>query len=198
MMFLKDYYPNLKKKYFKAKFSGISFNSQLVKKNYIFFAIKGNKYDGNNFIKNAIKKGSKIIISQKFKEKYEENILYIYNKNPRKLLGEISYKINKKKPNILIAVTGTNGKSSIANFYYQILNINNKKVASIGTLGVYGLKNAQNFSNTTFDAIEINRFLNILKKKKNRKCNFRSFKSRLKATPVRWNKIRYWYFYKFK
>ena len=41
----------------------------------------------------------------------------------------------KNKPTNLIAVTGTNGKSSIAN-YYQILTLNNKKAATIGTLGV--------------------------------------------------------------
>ena len=165
-MLLKDYYPNLNRKYFKIKFAGISFSSESVKKNFIFFAIKGNKYDGNNFIKDAIKKGSKIIISQKFSEKYYNNILYLHSKNPRKLLGEISSKISNKKPNNLIAVTGTNGKSSIANFYYQILKLNKKKVASIGTLGVYGIKSNKKFNNTTFDPIEINKFLNILKYKK--------------------------------
>ena len=61
-------------------------------------------------------------------------------KNVRKLLAEISFKIYKNVPKNLIAVTGTNGKSSIANFYYQILKLNNKKVASIGTLGVKSIR----------------------------------------------------------
>ncbi len=73
-MFLKDYYPNLKKKFNKAKFNGIEFNSKLIKKDYIFFAIKGNNLDGNKFIKDAIKKGSKIIISEKVKEGIKNNI----------------------------------------------------------------------------------------------------------------------------
>ena len=51
-----------------------------------------------------------------------------------KFLAEISYKIFNPKITNLIAVTGTNGKSSICNFYFQILNLNKKKVASIGTL----------------------------------------------------------------
>ena len=38
---------------------------QKIKKNFIFFAIKGNKYDGNDFINDAIKKGAKIIIHEK-------------------------------------------------------------------------------------------------------------------------------------
>ena len=71
-----------------------------------------------------------------------------------------------KKPNNLIAVTGTNGKSSIANFYFQILNLNNLKVASIGTLGVKGFNIRKTFSNTTFDTIKINTILQKLKQKK--------------------------------
>ena len=50
-MFLKDYYPKLNKKFIKVKFNGIAFNTSEVKKDYIFFAIKGNHFDGNNFIK---------------------------------------------------------------------------------------------------------------------------------------------------
>ena len=39
--------------------------NELIKKNYIFFAIKGNNIDGNNYIPLAIKKGSKIIVTEK-------------------------------------------------------------------------------------------------------------------------------------
>ena len=64
-MLLEDYIPNIDKKIGKIFFSGISFDSSKVKKNDIFFAIKGNKFDGNNYINLAIKKGAKIIISEK-------------------------------------------------------------------------------------------------------------------------------------
>ena len=49
-------------------FSDISFDSKKIKKNNIFFAIKGNKIDGNNFIKDAIRKGSKVIVTEKKKK----------------------------------------------------------------------------------------------------------------------------------
>ena len=49
-MQLKDYFPEIKKEYSKIFFSGIAFESSKIKKNYIFFAIKGNNLDGNNFI----------------------------------------------------------------------------------------------------------------------------------------------------
>ncbi len=165
-MLVKDYFPKLKKNYSKMKFKGIAFNSKLVKKDFIFFAIKGNKIDGNKFINEAIKKGAKIVVSQKIIEKSNKKILYIYDKNPRKLLAEVSSKLNNKKPNNLIAVTGTNGKSSIANFYYQILKLNKIKSASIGTLGVHGINYKKKISNTTFDPLALNKLLNLLKIKK--------------------------------
>ena len=75
-MYLKDYIKNLNKKYLNIFFSGISFDSSNIKKDNIFFAIKGNQFDGNEFINAAIKKGSKIIISdQKITEK--KKIFYI-------------------------------------------------------------------------------------------------------------------------
>ena len=64
-MQLRDYFPNINKKYSKIFFSGISFDSSKIKKNNIFFAIKGNKFDGNNYINIAIKKGAKVIVTEK-------------------------------------------------------------------------------------------------------------------------------------
>ena len=167
-MLLKDYIPNVNKKFRNFFFSGISFDSSKVKKNNIFFAIKGIKFDGNNFIPRAIKKGSKVIISEKKIKEFKNGILFIHTKNIRKLLAEVSYKIYKNKPKNLIAVTGTNGKSSIANFYYQILKLNKKRVASIGTLGVKSNILNLNLSNTTIDPIQLGQ---ILTKLKNQRIN---------------------------
>ena len=86
-------------------------------------------------------------------EGIKNKVLFLRSKNVRKLLSELSYKIAKNKPKNLIAVTGTNGKSSIADFYFQLLNLSNKKVASIGTLGIRTKNNLKNVSNTTLDSI---------------------------------------------
>ena len=64
-MYLKDYIPKINKKYKKVFFSGIAFDSSKVKKNNIFFAIKGKKFDGNNYIEKAIKQGARVIITEK-------------------------------------------------------------------------------------------------------------------------------------
>jgi MurE/MurF fusion protein len=163
-MLLGDYIHNIKDNYKKFFFSGISFDSNQIKKDNIFFAIKGNYVDGNNFISLAIKNGAKIIITEKNIDGFKNGILYIRIKNIRKLLAEISFKIYNKTPKNIIAVTGTNGKSSIADFYYQILNLNNKKVASIGTLGVKSKNLKINLSNTTIDPIKLGKILNNLKR----------------------------------
>ena len=82
------------------------------------------------------------------------------------MLAETSYKIFDNKPKKLIAVTGTNGKSSVSEFYYQILNLNSKKVASIGTLGVKYKGKNKKLINTTSDPIQLSFILKNLKKKK--------------------------------
>ena len=168
-MLLKDYLPKISKKFSKINFSGIAFESSKVKKDNIFFAIKGERFNGNNYINEAIKKGAKIIISEKKflnKKDSKDNTVYLSSTNVRKLLSEISFKIFNKKPKKLVAVTGTNGKSSIADFYYQILSLNLMKVASIGTIGIRYMKKKKTLKNTTLDPIKLSSILNNLKKKK--------------------------------
>ncbi len=165
-MLLGNYFTNIDNSKKKIFFSGISFNSKDIKKNNIFFAIKGNNFDGNKFISIAIKKGSKIIISEKRITNPQKDILFIRTKNIRKLLAEIAFKIYKNKPNNLIAVTGTNGKSSVSDFYFQLLKLNKIKVASIGTLGVKSKNFRSNLQNTTIDPIRMGQILSKLKSQK--------------------------------
>ena len=75
-------------------------------------------------------------------------------------------KFYTNKPLNLVAVTGTNGKSSVADFYFQILKLNNKKVASLGTLGVKTHYNNLKINNTTLDPISLNKHLQKIKKYK--------------------------------
>ena len=132
-MILKSFFKNLKKDFNNKSFNGFEFNSKKIKKNYIFFAIQGSKFNGNNFINDAIKRGARIIVSNKFKTGINKGVLYIKVSDTRLALSSFANKYYNKKPNNIIAVTGTNGKSSIVNFYYQILKLNKKRVASIGT-----------------------------------------------------------------
>ena len=96
-MYLGNFIKKIDKKYHKVFFSGLALNSSKVKKNYIFFAIKGSKFDGNDYIKNAIKNGASVIISKKKINYQNKDVVYINSENPRKLLAELSYKFIKKK-----------------------------------------------------------------------------------------------------
>ena len=64
-MLIGNFFKKINSKYKRHYFSGVSFSSLKCKKDNIFFAIKGNKIDGNKFINDAIKKGAKTIISNK-------------------------------------------------------------------------------------------------------------------------------------
>ena len=97
-MQLKDYIPLIDVKKRNIFFSGISFDSSKVKKNDIFFAIRGNNIDGNKFIPEVIKKGCKIIITEKRIKKSQNGVIFIRTKNVRKLLAEVSFKIYNKMP----------------------------------------------------------------------------------------------------
>ena len=165
-MLIGDYFKKIDSINKRHYFSGLSFNSLKCKKNNIFFAIKGNEKNGNRFVDQAIKNGAKTIISNQTFEGLKKNILYIKSTNIRKSLSETAYYIYKNKPKNLIAVTGTNGKSSIADFYLQILKLNKKKVASIGTLGVNTGNYKKNVLNTTLDPIALSTYLEKIKKKK--------------------------------
>ncbi len=165
-MYLGNLIKNKNKKLSKINISGISFNSSTVKKNFIFFAIKGQNFDGNNFINKAIKNGAKVIISEKNIKDKKKNVIYLKKKNIRKILSEISFGDLDKFPKKLIAVTGTNGKSSVSDFYFQILNLCQVKSASIGTIGVRTKNSIKSISNTTLDPIMLRKFFDYLRKKK--------------------------------
>jgi MurE/MurF fusion protein len=165
-MYLGNFIKKLDKKYHKVYFSGIAFNSTQVKKDYIFFAIKGNKFDGNNYIQDAIKKGAKIVVSEKKINFQNKDVIYLKSKNSRKLLAKLSYKFIKRNVKKLIAVTGTNGKSSVADFYYQILNLSKKRAASIGTIGIQSKNKKREIRNTTLNPIELSKIINDLGFKK--------------------------------
>ena len=165
-MLLKNLINDIPKERKNLAVKGLSTNSKEVKKNFIFFAIKGNKVNGEKFINHAIKKGASVIIcSEKCKFKHKK-ILIIKKKNIRYFLSLISSKFYKEKPKNIIAVTGTNGKTSVSDIFYQILRINNIPAASIGTLGIKYNDKIIKTNLTSPDTITLHKHLNILKKKK--------------------------------
>ena len=162
-MLLKKLIKNLPKETKNIKIKGLALNSRKVKKGFIFFAIRGNKFNGEKFIYEAIKNGAAVIICSKNCRYQNKKIPIIKTSNIRYFLSEISSKFYSLKPKNIIAVTGTNGKTSVADLFYQILNLNNIPVASIGTLGIK-YKNKRIKSNLTSpDTISLHKTLEKIK-----------------------------------
>ena len=69
------------------------------------------------------------------------------------------------KPKNIIAVTGTNGKTSVADIFYQILRLNNLPAGSIGTLGVKYNDKTIKTNLTSPDTISLHKNLSFLKRK---------------------------------
>ena len=120
-MLLKNLIKNSPQSLRKLKIKGLALNSKDVKKGFIFFAVKGNQSNGENYINQAIKNGAIIIICSKSCKFQSTKVNVIKTKKVRKYLSEITSKFYKLKPKNIIAVTGTNGKTSVADFFYQIL-----------------------------------------------------------------------------
>ena len=165
-MLLKNLIKNSPQSLKKLKIEGLALNSKHVKKGFIFFAIKGNKSNGENYINNAIKNGAIIIICSKSCKFQSKKVNIIKTKKVRNYLSEITSKFYKLKPKNIIAVTGTNGKTSVADFFYQILDANNIPVASIGTLGIRYRNRFIKTKLTSPDIITLHKNLEKLKKNK--------------------------------
>ena len=162
-MLLKNLIKNLKPKEARVKIRGISFDSRNTKKGDLFISIKGNQDDGNKYIDEAINNGAKVIIHSRT-VKPKSNVIFIRYKDTRNILAKLSSRYFKKKPNNIIAVTGTNGKTSVSDFFYQIFLLQNKKSGFIGTLGTRKNKSLKKRGLTTLDPFTLNKDLDIMKR----------------------------------
>lgn len=143
--------------------NNISCDSRELENICAFFAIKGNKYNGNDYINIALANGAKIAFTDQINIANETNIYYLEDARLGfALAASILY---PNHPNYMMAVTGTNGKSSVVSYVRQILSLLGKNSCSIGTLGIESNRqlNIDNSSNlTTGDALFIRKTLNHL------------------------------------
>ena len=115
------------------------------------------------YINEAKKNGATIVISQEEKGK---DVIKLTNKDYFKIYSHLCSSFYNKKPKNIIAVTGTNGKTSVTDFCRQIWSFYGLKSASIGTLGIrdtseqYYHKIRNNL--TTLDSSELNKQLSKL------------------------------------
>ena len=101
-----------------VNFDGVSIDSRTIKKGNLFVAIKGENFDGHQFVNDAVKKGSAAIVT----EKEFENIPQLIVKDTVVALGKIAnFYLDALKP-LTIAITGTNGKTTVTKLIGSMLN----------------------------------------------------------------------------
>ncbi len=117
--------------------SGFSDDSRKVRPGFAFFVINGNIINGVGFIDDAIGNGATdIILEEGIEITKRDGVNYHFVNNIRKELAIFASNFYKKKPKNIVAVTGTNGKTSVADFFRQICILTTGNGASVGTLGL--------------------------------------------------------------
>jgi len=118
--------------------SGITADSRKVAPGYLFAALPGSRADGSRFIAEAVARGAIAVLAPTgtiWPPGVPPRPL-IEDEEPRRRLAQIASAFAGPQPRTLVAVTGTNGKTSTVTFLQQIWQAGRNRAAAIGTLGV--------------------------------------------------------------
>ena len=141
--------------------SGIYFDSRDVKLDSLYVAQKGELLDGHDFIFQAIDNGAKTIVCEEFPIVLVDGIVYVLVLNSSEALGTIASNFynNPSEKLILVGVTGTNGKTTIATLLYELFLREGFVTGLLSTVKIaYGHKKFENH-HTTPDAVTLNKYL---------------------------------------
>lgn len=163
-MHLSDLIPATGKAAATTPVTGVSCDSRHVAPGDLFVAIRGTALDGHDFIDDAIRAGAAAILIEDDAATIKADIPVIKVSNTRKYLALASAQLFPGQPTTMAAVTGTNGKTSTAEFIRQIWQRQGWRSASIGTLGIGGdtPREMRLSGLTTPDAIHLHQVLNQL------------------------------------
>jgi len=134
-----------------ANVTGLTADSRLVKPGIVFAALPGTVMDGRDFIPQAIENGAVAILSV---EDVKASVPVITVPKPRLVYAQTAAKLYPGQPEVLVAMTGTNGKSSTVDFLRQIWAFAGFNSACFGTLGVTSSAGYKPMSHTTPDALK--------------------------------------------
>jgi UDP-N-acetylmuramoyl-L-alanyl-D-glutamate--2,6-diaminopimelate ligase len=147
----------------KAPINHITSDSRKVQRGSLFLAYPGGKVDGRDYIADAIKNGASAVLWEEegFAWTQRLNVENYPIKDLRLQAGNIANQFYKQPSAKLwmIGVTGTNGKTSITHWLAQTFRYLYRKTAVIGTLGNGILDSLSSTSNTTPDAVELQKML---------------------------------------
>ena len=142
-----------------AKVTGLTCDSRAVEPGFVFAALPGTVTDGRKYIESALEKGASAILSTKG---LESPVPYVGSDEPRLDYAKMAAALYAGQPETLVAMTGTNGKSSTVEFLRQIWAYAGRQAACFGTLGVQAPKGYRSLTHTTPDAVALHKTLSEL------------------------------------
>jgi UDP-N-acetylmuramoyl-L-alanyl-D-glutamate--2,6-diaminopimelate ligase len=143
--------------------AGLTADSRQVEPGYLFAAFPGVNTDGTRFIADALARGAAAILVPDGVHP-ETSAPVIADADPRRLLALIAARFFHTQPDTVVAVTGTNGKTSVASFVRQLWAAQGYEAASLGTVGVVTPSGRKDLRHTTPDPIELHSILAALAK----------------------------------
>ena len=143
---------------------GLTADSRQVAPGFLFAALPGSQHDGRDFIDQAVERGAVAVLApaNTALKTYARPVALIGDANPRRRLALMAARFHGRQPATIAAVTGTNGKTSVAEFTRQIWQYAGQEAASLGTLGLIPDVVPGPGSLTTPDPIALHRCLAAL------------------------------------
>jgi len=141
--------------------TGLTADSRKVKPGFLFAALKGVAAHGRDFVAQAKANGAAAVLSAGDLGA-DPGIAHVTAAEPRNAFALAASKFYPRRPETIVAVTGTNGKSSTVDFLRQIWTHAGKRAASLGTLGAIGPGGVINLGHTTPDPAAIHATLTAL------------------------------------
>ena len=145
---------------------GLAADSRDVRPGFLFAAIAGEVADGRDYIPDAVGQGAVAVLAPPGTAIADTDIPLITDDNPRRRLAQMAARFFPKQPETVVAVTGTNGKTSVASFVEQIWRSLGHPAASVGTLGVHGDNLDAPLAHTTPEPVTLHRTLFDIAEKK--------------------------------
>ncbi|MGQ0526502.1 MAG: UDP-N-acetylmuramoyl-L-alanyl-D-glutamate--2,6-diaminopimelate ligase [Alphaproteobacteria bacterium] len=139
---------------------GLTQDSRTVEPGYLFAALSGTKSHGADYIVEAVRRGAIAVLAlEDLDASGFQGVEFIRDENPRRRFAIMASEFYGAQPSYIVAVTGTNGKTSTVHFVRQIWSALGHKAASIGTLGVEDGAAGEALSMTTPDPVVLHRAL---------------------------------------
>jgi len=138
---------------------GLTADSRAVKPGFLFAALPGTHTDGSKFIADALARGAAAILVPQGGAPKRATTPVLEDADPRRRLALIASRFFAAQPETVVAVTGTNGKTSVASFVRQLWEGQGIPSASLGTIGVVSPKTTRKLNHTTPDPIELHAIL---------------------------------------